>query len=292
MIITRISSGFSYAFSPEIFFTIRGCENVHIYFWIAKDLGWILNNKIGIFFGLLALLWLGVLLYHAIKNKNNEEKYFLVPTFLWLFANFLWMTGNLLYGTDVYRFPAGCLMMIGLVMIVYYFVSLKNKEMFIPDEKVTKLYNQEGLIPRFSFFNTWRRYEFCHVFFWLLKDYSWCSGDKMLWFVGAIPTLIVSFDFVITSSVNKKMTVDMCHYIAQLLWIFSNLTWALVELFNVGSDNGLTYYRGTDHPNGRYVASIILIFAYLPIVLLYLIWLPLTITGKINTVTLINSTEI
>ena len=96
-VVEYISSGFDAALSPGLFFSVRGAENVHIYFWIGKDLGWILNIAwLGMLCGTGALLWLGVLLYHAIKNNNNEEKYFLMPTFLWLFGNYLWMSGNLL----------------------------------------------------------------------------------------------------------------------------------------------------------------------------------------------------
>lgn len=284
--LNKISSNFAYAFSPEIFFSVRGCENVHIYFWIAKDLCWIMNVKeMGMFFGLCAILCLGVLLYHAFRYKNNEEKYFLVPTALWLLGNYIWMSGNLLYGTDIYRFPASCMMMTGLLLIVLYFLQFKNKEYFIPNEETTRGYNENGLVCRFPIINTWRRYELVHVFFWLLKDYSWCSFDKLLWVVGAIPTLFISIDFIVVAAKNKKMVVDISHYVAQLIWIFSNLTWAMVELFNIGGkdgDNSQSYYRASDHPNGRLVASIILILAYVPIFVLYLIWLPLSVSGKIN----------
>lgn len=163
---TQVADGFAYPFSPDIFFTVRGCENVHIYLWILKDLSWCMNFVVpGMFFGLCALLWMGVLLYHAIKYKNNEEKYFVVATFIWLLANYVWMSGNLLYNSDKYRFTATCLMMVSIIMILYYFFFLKNKEFFTPNDAITKIYNDNGLIPRFHFFNTWRRYELVHVLF-------------------------------------------------------------------------------------------------------------------------------
>jgi hypothetical protein len=276
--IANLISGFESPFSPTIFFTVRGCENVHIYFWICKDLGWILNNKVlGMFFGTCALLWLVLLFYHALQNKNNEEVYFLIPAFLWLFANYLWMSGNLLYNSDCYRFVASCLEMVGLVMIVFYFSFLKKKYYFVPNEEQSKLYNDFGLICRFKSFNTWRRYEFAHMFFWLLKDYCWCSQDKLMWLAGAIPTLFVSIDFIIVTFQNKHMFVDVIHYSAQLIWIFSNLTWAFVELYTVGSDNPVSFSDGINHhPNGRFAASFILLLSLIPIVILYFIWLPLT----------------
>lgn len=283
-LVENISSEFNSAFSPEIFFTVRGCENIHIYLWIAKDLCWITNTKIlGMFFGLSAILWLGVLLHHAFVHKNNEEKYFLVPTFLWLFSNYLWMSGNLLYGTDIFRFSASCIMTVGIVLIVVYFFTLKNKEFFIPNAEVTKLYNENGLVCRFKSFDTWRRYELVHVFFWLLKDRSWCSKDPVFWIVGAIPTLFISLDFLYIGLKNRKMVIDNAHYLAQLLWVSSNIVWACVELFNIGGIEGdVVQERLSSHVNGRFVAEIILFAAYIPIVLLYIVWLPLSLSGKLN----------
>ena len=78
------------------------------------------------------------------------------------------------------------------------------------------------------------------------------------------------------------MVVDMSHYVAQLIWILSNLTWAMVELFSIGSDDTPRYSRLQHHADGRLVASVILIFAFLPIVILYLVWLPLYISGRID----------
>lgn len=276
------ASGFDVAFSTGLFFSVRGCENVHIYFWTAKDLCWLLNQKIGIFFGLCAILWLGVLLYHAVKYKNNEEIYFVCVVCVWLMGNFIWMTGNLLYGTDIYKYPAQCLMMIGLIMVVLYFTWFKRLDYFKPNEKAKLAYSEAGLICRFENIDSWRRYEFVHVFFWLLKDYSWCSQDQLLWIVAAIPTLFMAIDFIIVSSKNPKMMIDKSHYWAQLFWILSNLTWALTELFNIGPDNSHSLSRLHKHPNGRTIATIILILAYLPIIFLYLLWIPLTLFNKIN----------
>jgi hypothetical protein len=42
--IEKLANQFSIAWSPVIFYTVRGAENIHIYFWILKDLGWSLNN--------------------------------------------------------------------------------------------------------------------------------------------------------------------------------------------------------------------------------------------------------
>ncbi len=283
-IANTIIDGFTYPFNPKIFFTIRGCENVHIYFWILKDIGWIFNNKItGVFFGTCALIWLIILAYNYNKQKDYEEIYFLLPTFLWLFANYLWMFGNLIYDTDVFRFGSSCIMMFGLILIIYYFAFLKKKNYFLQDFEKTQSYSSNGLVCRFKSIGGWRRYEFIHMFFWLLKDYCWCSQDKIMWLGGAIPTIYISIDLIITTCKNKGLFVDLIHYISQLIWVFSNITWAFSELFYLDSDTPPNYYERFNHKtNGRTIASIILIISWFPIIMLYFIWLPLTVSNKIN----------
>jgi hypothetical protein len=292
-----IIDGFTYPFNPEIFYTVRGCENVHIYFWICKDLGWIFGNKnVGMTFGTLALIWIIVLIFSHYSEKNYEDIYFILPTFLWLFGNYLWMTGNLLYNSDVYRFPASCIMMTGIVLIIFYFAFLKKKKYFISDQvdsnqtisdqtileqTSSNKYISNGLICRFKSIGTWKRYEFVHMFFWLLKDYCWCSQDKIMWLAGALPTLFVSYDLINTTFKNKGLFVDLIHYLSQLIWVTSNIVWAFSELFTIDSDIEPNF-KSNKHHTGRFIASIILLLSWFPIICLYCIWLPLTVMKKIN----------
>ena len=287
-IISTIINGFTYPFDSKIFFTIRGCENVHIYLWICKDLGWIFNCKeVGIFFGTCALLWIIILAYNYYKDKDYEEIYFLFPTFLWLFANYLWMLGNLIYGTDIFRFCSSCIMMVGLLSIIFYFSFLKKKSFFLTNFSKLQSYLTNGLVCKFKSIGSWKRYEFVHMFFWLLKDYCWCSQDKIMWLAGAIPTIYISIDLIKVTWKNKCLFVDFIHYSSQLIWVFSNITWASSELFYLDSDSPPNYYNQSNFNhkmNGRTIASLILILSWTPIIILYCIWLPLTVlntyTGK------------
>lgn len=80
--------------SLDYYYSVRGSENVHIYLWVAKDLSWSQGWEVsGMFFGILAILWCFVLLYHAIHSKNIEEIYMWIALVMWLSANFIWMTG-------------------------------------------------------------------------------------------------------------------------------------------------------------------------------------------------------
>jgi hypothetical protein len=284
-LVNQIIEGFSYSFDPSIFVTVRGCENVHIYLWMLKDLGWMLDHKeIGITFGTFALLWLFVLGYNARKHANNEELYFILPTFLWLFGNYLWMISNVFHHSDVYRFPASCFFMLALVSIVLYFGFLKNKLIFQLTKENSNLYSSHGLTCRFKSIGSWRRYEFVHMFFWCLKDYCWCAEDELLWIVGgAIPTLLISLDLIYRTWKSSSVFVDLMHYIAQLIWLSANIIWGYMEIFEIDSDRiTKTSFSDPLKANGREIATFIILVAWIPIVLLYLLWIPLTLMKKIK----------
>jgi hypothetical protein len=81
--------GFTNPLSANWFFSVIGSEYCHTYFWIAKDLAWMQSwRHFSIFFGLMALGWSLLILYHAMRTLNWHELWNFVALFLWLFANF------------------------------------------------------------------------------------------------------------------------------------------------------------------------------------------------------------
>lgn len=83
---------FTMPWSPQVYFTVRGAENFHIYLWIAKDLSWTQSWYLpSLFFGITALAWCAVLLYHALKSRCFHEVYMFLALLMWLVANFVWM---------------------------------------------------------------------------------------------------------------------------------------------------------------------------------------------------------
>ncbi len=81
--------------SPYIFVTLRGAENVHLYLWIAKDLAWSQDNYwLALIFGITTLSWCIMLVYHAAASRCINEIYMLIPLIMWLSANFIWMYGK------------------------------------------------------------------------------------------------------------------------------------------------------------------------------------------------------
>ena len=81
--------GFRSPLTLTWFISVVGSEYCQTYLWIAKDLSWMQGSRRpSIFFGLLALLWSMLLLYHGIRTENWHEIWNFTAHFLWLFANF------------------------------------------------------------------------------------------------------------------------------------------------------------------------------------------------------------
>jgi hypothetical protein len=88
---------FTVPWSPQIYFSVRGSENFHIYLWIAKDLAWAQDWYFpALVFGIGALIWCAVLSYHAFRSNCSHEMYLIVGLIFWLSANFIWMAGKTL----------------------------------------------------------------------------------------------------------------------------------------------------------------------------------------------------
>ena len=87
--------GFSQPLTATWFFGVVGAEYSHTYFWIAKDLFWMQGQRLhSTFFGLAALFWSLLLLWHAVRIGNYHELWNYPTIFLWLFANFWWMVSS------------------------------------------------------------------------------------------------------------------------------------------------------------------------------------------------------
>mmetsp|Transcript_13325 Transcript_13325/g.18272 ORF Transcript_13325/g.18272 Transcript_13325/m.18272 type:complete len:397 (+) Transcript_13325:31-1221(+) len=277
--------------SPQIYFSVRGSENFHIYLWIAKDLAWSQGSYYpAMIFGTSALAWCLVLAYHAISSRCLEEVYMLIALILWLSANFVWMAGEVFSGDDDYVVPTSAIIMeSAIAWILFYHVILRPLGLIPPDAFMTARYESAGLKSRFSYFKNWRQYEHAHTLCWLGKDLSWNQACQPTWVLCLVPTILIAADFIYVTWNTKKMTIDTAHYVAQLMWVLGNMAWALGEVFNVpgyGDDFVAYPLTATDDVaihRTRWYSSWILLAAFIPIVCLYCIWLPLTCMGKIET---------
>jgi hypothetical protein len=239
LLISKIAEWFDVPLSPYLFFTIRGAENFHIYLWIAKDICWTLGNFHGsLGFGLAAIAWCGVLMYHAVTLRNYEEAYFMFPLTLWLFANFWWMTSDFVVngGDGDREKQAGYIMFAGAAFFVMYWAVLRPYNVLTTNVNTARKYNDVGLTPRWSVFRSWRQYEHFHTMCWLGKDAAWNHYSGPPWIIFAIPTIYISLDFIWEASKNKGLVIDSAHYMAQLLWVFGNMAWAYGEIYRDSLD--------------------------------------------------------
>lgn len=285
MLINKLANTFHSPFTYELFFSVRYIENIHLYFWMLKDLAWSLDYRdFGMVFGTIAVLWLGVLYWHACKKSSTEELYFLIPTTLWLFGNFIWMTGELIYNNDNLRPLGADCMLIGIILVMFYHIFVKWLGMMElkPNLQAEKMYNENGMKSRFKYFATFRQYEHFHTFCWLGKDLCWNTNFQLLWGIFVLPTFFISGDFIFLTWNNPKMTIDMCHYIAQFMWVSANIIWAYGELFEINVSDNPQYLIKPNQYTFRWTSSLILTLAWIPIVILYFLWIPLTYYKKIS----------
>lgn len=172
--VQKVALWFDIPVTPKMFFTIRGSENFHIYLWIAKDYSWSQDLYYeSLIFGIAALAWCSVLMYHAVRTRNNEEIFFLIPLTIWLFGNFWWMTGEIVNEDDDVRQPqAGDIMLSGMAIFALYWICLRPLNLLLVDINRAQKYNEVGLKPRFKIFYSWRQYEVCHRYLYMVHIYT------------------------------------------------------------------------------------------------------------------------
>ena len=285
--------GFSQPFSIDWCFSVIGSEYCHTYLWIAKDLAWTQGWRLfSISAGSLAIMWWTILLHHALRLRNVDEVWNCIGLFLWLFANFWWMAGE----AHDFAYPdspavaerhndesAYMLEAATVWLSIYYFVVVPTAGTITKDPKAISEYDDGEFRPRFSYFKNFRQYENVHTLFWLAKDLAWNRNNISMWFVMLFPTVLVAADLLFVSIMGKNTIIDLAHYAAGLLWVLGNAVWALGEFFS-DSDEPFKLWDFTSseaRTTARWYSSWILIGAFLPVLVLYSFWIPLTIMGKI-----------
>ncbi len=125
-----------------------------------------------------------------------------------------------------------------LFTITFLFSALLYNYIYSqPSSEQLKRYEDVGLFSRFKYFKSWRQYENMHTLCWLGKDWSWNQLDPYTWVIFLVPTVLIGIDFIITTHKSRRMTIDCLHYVAQLMWVFGNMCWALSEIFLLGESD-------------------------------------------------------
>jgi hypothetical protein len=278
----------------DYFFSVRGQDGFHVYLWIMKDLSWVQAwYWPGLIFGTLTLIWSAFMLWRACWRKSLDEVWTHSAQFMWLFGNFLWMQGELhdnkypdepsIYNQRADQ--AGYIFIAALIWISIYYCIAKPLNI-TSSREVNAAYDTTGFQCRFPyFFQSWREYENVHILFWIGKDCFWCWFIDYMWVIFFIPTLLIAFDFCYVSLKGKNMVIDHAHYVSQLLWVSANATWGAGEFwFSKNHDSALamTSWNRDIRLTFRWYSAWVVVSAYVPLIILYLIWIPSTIIGRIE----------
>mmetsp|Transcript_13526 Transcript_13526/g.12248 ORF Transcript_13526/g.12248 Transcript_13526/m.12248 type:complete len:368 (-) Transcript_13526:24-1127(-) len=287
--------GFNYPWTLSWYLSITGSEYFHIYLWICKDLSWTQEwYLLSLIFGTLSLMWYVVLAYHALSTRNGEEIWNVLGGILWLFANFWWMAGEIHDVQYPYANPisikhdrdSSYILSAALIWFSIYYLIIIPFNLLPVSKRALEAYDDGQLHCRFSYFRNYRQYENIHTMFWLAKDLAWNLNNTSLWFIFLIPTILLSLDFIIVSMNAKNAVVDTAHYTSTLLWVCGNITWALGEFFFGNYDNPLILWQDSAIAlkTARWYASWILLFSFIPLIFMYSMWIPLSLSGKLGPV--------
>jgi len=118
----------------------RKMENLHIVFWLLKDIGWCLIWKpLGIIM-IFPTLLIAILIAYNTRSLVSELCHNLAITF-WISANSYWMISEfvhideqLVYGSITYKHLALIPFLLGVLCLLYYYIWWKPKH---PDELET-----------------------------------------------------------------------------------------------------------------------------------------------------------
>ena len=119
--------------------------------------------------------------------------------------------------------------------------------------------------PQYAIPLSFRRMENLHIFFWLLKDISWCMVWKPLGILMIFPTLIIA---LIIAFRTRHIVSELCHNVAIVLWISANSYWMIAEFMEFDEAlfaQGITY---------KYLAVIPFSIGILIMLYYYLYWKP------------------
>src|SRR4051812_3833605 len=105
----------------------RKTENLHIVFWLLKDLSWaMLWKPLGIFM-IIPTMTAALLITYQTRHIKSELLHNLAVDF-WIVANGYWMLTEFFSKNDSLRYYTIIPFSIGLIIISYYYLIVKPKE--------------------------------------------------------------------------------------------------------------------------------------------------------------------
>ena len=119
----------------------RRIENLHILFWLIKDVCWAMNFKMVGMFMIIPTLTVALIILYQTRHILSEFIHNLAVVF-WIVANCTWMIGEFwgidenLVGNIGLRQMAIVPFALGLLVLSYYYLFLAHKKDF--QEKMVK----------------------------------------------------------------------------------------------------------------------------------------------------------
>jgi len=121
----------------------RKMENLHIVFWIGKDISWCLTWKVMAIFMVIPTLTIALIIAYRTRKMKSELAHNLAVAF-WIMANSLWMISEFFYfdtmiiwgeftGKHLSLIP----FIVGSIILLYYYAIQRPAEK--KKEKATKM---------------------------------------------------------------------------------------------------------------------------------------------------------
>ncbi len=101
----------------------RKIENLHIVFWLIKDLSWaMLWKPLGLLM-IIPTIGAALLITWQTRNIKSELLHNLAVVF-WIFANAYWMIAEFFSEDESLRYYAVIPFSLGIVIVAWYYISL------------------------------------------------------------------------------------------------------------------------------------------------------------------------
>lgn len=109
-------------FSDNRYKQFRRIENLHILFWLIKDLCWVIEWRLlGMF---MILPTISVSLYFTWKNSSIPAEFFHnIAITIWIIANSTWMISEFFGFDDFIKPYIWILFVLGLGFLFYYYLT-------------------------------------------------------------------------------------------------------------------------------------------------------------------------
>lgn len=105
----------------------RKTENLHIVFWLLKDLSWaMLWKPVGLIM-IIPTITAALLITYQTRHIKSEFLHNLAVDF-WIIANAYWMLAEFYSQNDTLRYFTIIPFSIGIIIIFYYYFLVKPKE--------------------------------------------------------------------------------------------------------------------------------------------------------------------